>query len=258
MKKAIALSVLLAAGTAHAELKGKTVEYKDGHTTLEGYVVYDDAKTGRRPAVIVFHDWMGPSEFTKSKAEALARMGYIALSADIFGKGNAPKDGQEAAALAKKYKDDRALMRSRAKAALDLILAEKQTDPTRVAAIGFCFGGTAALELARSGAPLNGVVTFHGGLDTPHPEDAKNIKGKILVLAGGDDPHVPPEQVIAFEKEMRDAKVDWQVVSYGGAVHAFTIPTAGNDNATGSAYNASADHRSWIAMKNFFSELFGS
>ena len=154
------------------------------------------------------------------------------------------------------YKGDRPLLRARAQAALTELLKQPQTDPTRVAAIGYCFGGTTVLELARSGAPLTGVVSFHGGLDTPTPQDAKNIKAKVLALHGADDPFVPPMQVSGFEKEMTEGKVDWQLVKYSGAVHAFAIPSAGNDNSKGAAYNATADRRSWQAMKDFFGEIF--
>jgi dienelactone hydrolase len=250
------VSSTLGAAPASAALRGQIVDYKEGKTILEGYVVYDDAIQGKRPGIVVVHDWMGVSDFTKGKADSLAKMGYVALAADIYGKDSRPKDTTEAMTLAMKYKGDRALLRRRAQAALDTLLAQPQTDPGKVAAIGFCFGGTAALELARSGAPLVGVVTFHGGLDTPTPADAKNIKAKILVLHGADDPHVPPDQVAAFEKEMNDAHVDWQLIKYSGAVHAFTIPSAGNDNSKGAAYNAKADRRSWQAMKDFFSEIF--
>jgi dienelactone hydrolase len=256
MKIKLALAFLLLSGISHADLHGKTIEYKEGKTVLEGYVVYDDAIQGVRPGMIVVHDWLGLSDFTRERADTLAKMGYIAFAADIYGKGIRPKDPKEAMAQVMLYKGDRALLRARMQAALDTLVAQPQTDPKRLAAMGYCFGGTAALELARAGAPLTGVITFHGGLDTPTPQDAKNIKAKVLVLAGGDDPHVPPEQVIAFEKEMRDAKVDWQLVSYGGAVHAFAVPSAGSDNSTGAAYNARADHRSWQAMKDFLAEIF--
>lgn len=249
-------AIFLMAGVAHAEIQGKTIEYKEGKTALEGYLAYDDAVQGKRPGVIVVHDWMGPSAFTRDRAEQLAKMGYMALAADIYGKGASPKDAQEAMALVKVYKGDRALLRARVKAALDILLRQPQTDPARVAAIGYCFGGTAVLELARSGAPLAGVVSFHGGLDTPTPQDAKNIKGKVLVLHGADDPYVTPEQVAAFEKEMKDAGVDWQLIKYSGAVHAFAIPTAGTDTAKGAAYNPTAARRSWQAMKDFFAEIF--
>jgi len=241
---------------AHAELKGRTMEYKEGKTVLEGYLVYDDAIKGKRPAVIVIHDWMGESPFTRERADKLARMGYVALSADIYGKGVRPKDANEAKALVPVYKGNRQLLRARVRAALDTLLAQPQTDASRVAAIGYCFGGTAALELARSGAPVAGVVTFHGGLDTPTPEDAKNIRCKILALHGADDPFVSPAQVSAFEKEMTDAKVDWELVKYSGAVHAFAVPTAGHDPSTGAAYNERAARRAWRAMKDFFAEIF--
>jgi len=240
----------------HAELKSKTIEYKEGKTTLEGYLAYDDAIQSKRPGIVVVHDWMGLSDFTRERADTLAKMGYVAFAADIYGKGVRPKTANEASTLAKLYKSDRALLRSRAKAALDTLLAQPQTDPSRIAAIGYCFGGTTVLELARSGAPLVGVVTFHGGLDTPNPRDATNIKAKILALHGADDPFVPASQVAAFEKEMTDAKVDWQLVKYSGAVHAFAVPSAGNDNSKGAAYNEKAARRSWQAMKDFFAEIF--
>jgi len=257
MKWRILAVMLIMASGGQAALRPKTIIYRDRQQAeLEGYLVYDDAVAGKRPGVVVIHDWMGPSDFTRQRADGLARMGYIALAADIYGKGVRPKDAKEAATLAGQYKNDRALLRARAQAALDALMAQPETDRARVAAIGFCFGGTAALELARSGAALDGVVSFHGGLDTPNPQDARQIRGKILALHGADDPFVPPDQVAAFEKEMRDAKVDWQLVKYGNAVHAFTIPSAGNDNSKGAAYNAEADRRSLQAMKDFFAEIF--
>jgi dienelactone hydrolase len=146
-------------------------------------------------------------------------------------------------------------MRARAAAGLEVLRSSPQCDG-RCAAIGFCFGGSTALELARSGADLAGVVSFHGGLDTPHPEDARNIRGKVLVLHGADDPHVPADQIMAFMREMRDAGVDWQMNLYGGAVHAFAIPDAA-DPGRGLQYNASADRRSWKAMLDFLGEIFG-
>jgi len=163
---------------------------------------------------------------------------------------------QEAGATAGKYKNDRPLLRQRVRAGLDQLLKVKNVDSSRVAAMGYCFGGTTVLELARSGADVKGVVSFHGGLGTPSPEDAKNIKAKVLALHGADDPNVPPPEVQAFQEEMRKAKVDWELVSYGGAVHSFTDWNAGNDNSRGAAYNEEADKRSWEAMKAFFQELF--
>lgn len=241
---------------ATAALKGEMVTYRDGAATLEGYVVYDDAVAGQRPGVVVVHDWMGMGPFPKAKADALARLGYIAFAADIYGKGVRAKDSSEAAKLATIYKSDRPLMRSRVTAAFDRLVAHPLADRNRLGAMGYCFGGTVVLELARSGAPVVGVVSFHGGLDTSTPASRGTINSRVLVLHGADDPLVPPEQVKAFQDEMRRAGVDWQMVYYGGAVHSFTNPAAGNDPSKGVAYNAKADARSWRAMKDFFGETF--
>jgi dienelactone hydrolase len=246
------------AARAHAEVKTQTVEYKEGATVLEGYFAYDDAFSGKRPGIIVAHEWMGLNDYAKRRARELAQLGYVAFALDIYGKGVRAKDPKEAGALATKYKSDRALLRARALAAFDTLAKHPRVDRKKLAAIGYCFGGTTVLELARSGASLAGIVSFHGGLDTPHPEDAKNIKGRVLVLTGADDPSVPPAAVTAFEDEMRQAKVDWQLVSYGNAVHAFTNPDSGHDPSQGHAYNEKADKRSWQAMKDFFTDLFGN
>jgi dienelactone hydrolase len=242
---------------AAGEITEKAVEYKQGDTVCEGFLAYDPTVQGKRPGVLVVHEWMGLVDFTKDRARALAKLGYVAFAADIYGKGVRPADFKEAGTQAGKYKGDRPLLRARAKAALDTLLADERVDAARVAAIGYCFGGTTVLELARSGAPVAAVVSFHGGLDTPKPEDAKQIKAKVLALSGGDDPHVPPAQVNAFEDEMRKGGVDWQVVLYGGALHSFTNPGA-NDAAHGAAYNATADRRSWTAMQSLFAEVFGA
>jgi len=249
-------TVLILASAARADLVTQFVDYRHGDTDLRGYLAYDDSVQVRKPGVLVIHDWMGEGPFDRNVSEKLAKMGYVAFSADIYGVGVRPKNGQEAGAQAGIYRKDRALMRTRADAALQVLLDNDRVDRDRVAAMGYCFGGGVALELARSGAPLAGVVSFHGNLDTPDPSDAKNIKGKVLVMHGADDPNVPQDQVLAFQKEMRDAGVDWQFIAYGGAVHAFTNPAAGNDNSRGAAYNEKADRRSWQAMKDFFEEIF--
>lgn len=256
MKSLFFSLMVLVAVHCQAAIRTETVEYKQGETTLEGYLAYDDAQQGRRPGVIVVHDWMGQGKFSKAKAEELARLGYVAFSADIYGKGVRPSSPQEAGQQAGKYKGDRALMRARAVAALDALRGRAEVDPAKMAAIGYCFGGMVVLELARSGAAVAGVVSFHGGLETPTPADAKNIKGKVLVLHGADDPHVPASEVAGLEDEMRKAGVDWQLIKYSGAVHAFTNPEAGHDNSKGVAYNEKADKRSWEAMKQFFAEIF--
>ena len=245
--------------SAQAVLHGETVEYKQGDAVLEGYLVYDDAtpeaSQDKRPGILVVHDWMGPSEYSKFRADELAKLGYVAFAADIYGKGVRPQNADEASKVASIYKNNRVLMRDRAKAGLNILKANPLVDSQKTAVIGYCFGGTVALELARSGADIAGVVTFHGGLDTPTPATTL-IKPKILVLHGADDPYVPLEQVQTFQKEMNDAGADWQMVYYSGAVHSFTRKDAGSDKSKGAAYNENADHRSWKAMKEFFNEIF--
>jgi dienelactone hydrolase len=232
------------------------VEYNEGGTLLEGLSVYDDTGNGKRPGVLVVHQWKGLGDYEKKRAEMLAKLGYNVFAVDIYGKGVRFTNPKDASAEAAKYKGDRALLRARVNAGLAVLKKHELTDPTKVAAIGYCFGGTTALELARSGADVSGIVSFHGGLNTPTPTDAQKIKSKVLALHGADDPHVPPAEVAAFEDEMRKAKVDWTLVAYGGAVHSFTDWNAGNDNSKGSAYNEKADKRSWETMKVFFGELF--
>ena len=241
---------------AHAEVVSELVEYKQGDRVLEGYLAYDNAISGKRPGILIVPEWKGVDPYVKRRAEQLARLGYIAFAADIYGKGVRPQTNEEASKVAAIYKNNRKLMRARAAAGLDVLTNHKLTDTKRMAGIGYCFGGTTVLELARSGADIRGVVSFHGGLDTPTPEDAKQIKAKVLALHGGDDPFVPAEHVAAFQDEMRKGSVDWQMVSYGGAVHSFTVPEAGDDPSKGMAYNEKADKRSWEAMKTFFAEIF--
>lgn len=257
MKRILFTSLVLAvAFTARAAIQTKTVEYKQGDTTLEGVVIYDDAVKGKRPGVLIVHQWMGLTDYEKNRATMLAKLGYVAFCADIYGKGVLPKDTKEAGGLAGKYKTDRTLLRARVNAGLETFKKSELVDTKRIAAIGYCFGGTTVIELARSGAELSGIVSFHGGLDSPAPADGKSIKCKVLALHGADDPFVPTKDLAAFESELRDSKVDWQLIAYGGAVHSFTQPMAGNDNSKGAAYNEAADKRSWEAMKQFFAELF--
>ncbi len=254
----MSLSANVLSKSAHATIQERLVEYKQGNTVLEGYLAYDDAIGGKRPGVLVVHAWMGLSEYEQRRARELAALGYIAFAADIYGKGVRPTNRQEAGEQAGKYRANRELMRQRAAAGLQVLADNPNVDASKIAAIGYCFGGGVALELARSGANVVGTAPFHGNLDTPNPDDAKNIKGKVLVLHGAEDPSVPNEQVAAFQKEMRDAKVNYQINAYGGAVHAFTDPRAGDDPSKGAAYNAQADKRSWEAMKNFFDEIFAN
>ena len=249
------LMSLFCAASLPAAVQFQKIEYKDGDTVCEGLLIYDDLFQGKRSGMLVAHQWKGLTDYEKMRGEMLALRGHVVLCADIYGKGVRADNPKDAAALAGKYKSDRSLLRSRINAALQTLRANERVNPKQIAAIGYCFGGTTVLELARSGADVSGVVSFHGGLGTPTPADGKNIKAKVLALHGADDPFVPAEEVMAFQKEMRDAKVDWQLVAYGGAVHSFTDRNAGNDNSKGAAYNAQADLRSWREMKMFLDEV---
>ncbi len=250
------LLTLGAALAAQAQIHTETIEYKQDDTVLEGYLAYDSSIKGKRPGVLIVHQWKGLTDYEKKRAEMLAKLGYIAFALDIYGKGIRPQSAQDAGTQAGKYKSNRDLLRARAQAGLVMLEKQELTDPKRVAAIGYCFGGTTVIELARSGADIAGVVSFHGGLDSPHPENGKNIKCKVLALQGADDPFVSAKDLAAFEDEMRQAKVDWQLVKYGGAVHSFTEKEAGDNPSKGAAYNENADRRSWEAMKQFFAEIF--
>lgn len=241
---------------AHAALHTETVEYKHGDVVLKGYLAYDDAATGKRPGVLVVHEWWGLNDYAKRRAEQLAQLGYVGFAVDMYGDGFATKSPEEAGKHAGALKDNRGLLRARIRTGLDELRRHAPVDPQRVAAIGYCFGGTTVLELARSGADVAGVVSFHGGLDSPTPADGKNIKCRLLVCHGADDPYVPPADIAAFQNELRHAGVDWQMIFYGGAVHSFSNPASGNDPGKGVAYNEGADRRSWAAMKQFLAEIF--
>jgi len=247
---------LMAVLSGNPELVTREIEYKHSDVVLQGYVAYPKDAKGKLPGVLICHQWMGLTPYERMRAEETAKLGFVAFALDIYGKGVKPKDGGEAAKLAGGYKGDRALLRARALAGLEALKQVEACDTSKVVVMGYCFGGTTALEVARSGADVAGTVSFHGDLSSPAPEDAKKIKGKVLALHGGDDPFVPPAQVAAFEDEMRKAGVDWQLVAFGGAVHSFTQKASGSDNSKGAAYNEKADRRSWEMYKDFLAELF--
>lgn len=257
VKRALLLALALGwAIPAQAAVRTDTIEYHDGETALEGFLAYDDASQIQRPGVLVVHEWKGLNDYAKKRAEQLAGLGYIALAVDMYGKGVRAQSHDEAAKLSGVYKNDRQLMRRRILAGYDELKRHPLTDPARIAAIGYCFGGASVLELARSGADVVGVVSFHGSLSNPNPADARNIKGKVLILHGADDTFISPEEVEAFKQEMAASGADYKFIAYPGAVHSFTVPSAGNDPSTGMAYNAQADQQSWEAMREFFSQLF--
>ncbi len=235
-------------------LAGQPLTYADGPTKLAGYMAHPAGAKGKVAGVVVIHQWMGLTDHERKVSDDLARLGYAALAADIYGDGVRPANTGEAGKLAGSFKGDRALYRRRIAAAIETLKAQKGVDGSRIAVIGFCFGGTGAIEAARGGLPVKAVVSFHGGLDVPAGSIPGAIDAKVLVCHGADDPWVPAKDVAAFQDEMRQAKADYVFVAYANAVHAFTQKEAGNDNSKGAAYNEAAHHRSWQHMKDFFKE----
>jgi dienelactone hydrolase len=235
-------------------MKIETLTYSSGETKFHGYLA-DPEGSGRRPGVLVAHEAPGLNDHPKRRARMLAELGYVALAVDMYGNGRVAGKGEDAQQLMAPLREDVPRLRRHVRAGLDALAALPNVDPKRLGAMGYCFGGLAVLELARMGAPLAGVVSFHGILATKTPEDAKNITAKVLVCTGAEDPLVPPEQVAAFSVEMTKGGVDWLVITYGGAKHAFTNPEANRPPVL--QYDDAADARSWEAMRSHWFELFG-
>ena len=236
-------------------IQERLIEYEHDGALLEGFLAYDDAQAGSRPAVMIAHAWAGRGEFECDKARALAKLGYAGFAADLYGKGVFGKDREENANRMQVFLDDRAKLQSRLTTALAVMKAQPEADESQVAAMGFCFGGLCVLDLARSGADLKGVISFHGLLGAPDGMAGTNIKAKVLVLHGHDDPMAQVDAVVALEKELTAGGADWQIHVYGNTLHAFTNPAA-NDPDFGTVYDAAADRRSWQALRNFLDELF--
>ena len=239
-------------------MKVENLKYKDGDLNLHGLVAYDETVSGKRPGVVIMPDAFGIAPFVRERAERLVKLGYVGFGADPYGDGFVAKDLQEGIKHAMKLLEDPVVVRRRVRAALDKISSLPQVDSSRLAVMGYCMGGTCSLEIARSGAAVKGVVSFHGGLATKLPAEEGKVKAKVLVCNGADDPFVLPAQVATFNEEMTKAGVDWQFINYGGTVHSFTNPDAAAIGAPGIAYNKSADERSWQAMTSFFAEIFAA
>ncbi len=232
-----------------------TINYVDGDTLLEGFFAFDDAIQGQRPAVLVSHPWAGRSGFTEERARKLAELGYVGFALDMYGAGKLGKTDDECGALMRPFMEDRALLQRRISAALANVRLLPWVDDKKIAAIGFCFGGLCVLDLARTGANVKGVVSFHGLLQAASNLKNPKISAKILALHGNDDPLVLPEQVAAFQKEMTEVGADWQLHSYGNTVHAFTNPLA-TDFSAGYKFSPDANRRAFQAMENFLAEVF--
>jgi dienelactone hydrolase len=232
-----------------------TVGYLDNEVLLEAFFAFDDSLSGRRPAVLINHTWAGRDDFVAEKAKKLAGLGYVGFAVDMYGKGVSGSSPEENAQLMQPFMDNRQMLQKRMHAALYALKLLPWVDDSKIAAMGFCFGGLCSLDLARTGADLKGVVSFHGLLGAPGNTQGNAIKAKILALHGHDDPMGPPEQVIAFEQEMTAAGADWQLHTFGNTMHAFTNPAA-NNPGFGTVYQPDADRRSWLLMKNFLAEIF--
>jgi len=249
-------AVLLSQSPGNADVKTRELEYRQGETVLQGFIAWDDAARGKRPGVLVVHEWWGHNEHARNQARRLAEAGYVGLALDMFGKGKVATHPQDAQAFVNEVTKDPAVLAARFNAALEQLKRDPHVDTTRIAAIGYCFGGAVVLDLARAGAPLGAVVTFHGALATKTPAQSGKVKARVLVLTGGADPFVPPEQVEAFKREMQAAGGRFEVISYPGAKHGFTNPDAAKYGMPQLAYDADADRQSWTAMLKLFKEVF--
>lgn len=232
----------------------RDILYAHAGLSLTGFVAYDQTRSDKRPGVLVIHDAGGLSNNIKDKTRRLAALGYVGFALDLFGGGQPVADGMR---RIQGMVSDPTLWRGLATAGLSVLAAQQQADASRLAAVGYCFGGTTAYELARSGADLKAVVGFHSGL-SHGSGDARQIKAKVLALLGADDPLIPPEARLAFEEQMREAKVDWQMILYGNTGHSFTNPGADAMNRPGFFYEPRADARSWAEMRRLFDEVFGA
>ena len=257
---ALCLSTFFAVGGVQAAMVAKNIDYDVGGKKMQSVLVYDDAVKTVRPGIVMTPDWMGMNPDQVKLAQQIAGKDYVILVADVYGLDVRPKNADEAGAAAKSMYEHRSDLRARINAALTQLKAhagKAPLDGKHYGAIGFCFGGATTLDLARTGADVQGVVSFHGNLATDDPALAKNIKAKVLALNGGDDKFVPEEQIVAFQKEMRDANVDWQFLSFGGAVHCFAIPSA-TGQVPGCKYNERAAKRGFALMHDFFDEAFAA
>lgn len=251
----VGLAMALAAfplGAQEDDIKTEEIEYKDGDVVLQGYAAWNPKAGATLPGVVIVHEWWGHGEYARMRAREIAKLGYHAFALDMYGKGVYAKTHEEAAKLMGNFQDP-AAVRSRAKAGLEALL-KRPVDPKRIAAMGYCFGGRTVLEMARAGFDLRGVASFHGSLGAKDPTEAKNIKSKVIVFHGASDGFIPPEDIAGFHKEMTDAKVDYQFIAFGGAVHSFTVKAAGDDPSKGMAYDEKADRRSWGMLKDFLAE----
>lgn len=260
MKRSLCfIGLMFVAAAAHAAVQGKELSYSANGTTLKGYIAYDDAVQGKRPGILVVHEWWGHNEYARMRARMLAEQGYTALAVDMYGDGKQAHHPDDAGKFASEVSKNAVLAKARFDAALKLIMKQKTVDAGNIAAIGYCFGGSVVLNMARMGEPLKAVVSFHGGLATESPAEAGKVKARVASFTGEDDPMIPAAQVAAFRQEMDKANVTYKVVTYPGAKHAFTNPDAdkyGQEFKLPLAYNAAADKASWDEGLAFLADAF--
>ncbi len=253
------IGLMFATAIAHAAVQGKEVSYVANGTILKGYVAYDDAVKGKRPGILVVHEWWGHNEYARMRARMFAEQGYTALALDMYGNGKQAHHPDDAGKFSSEVSKNEKLAKARFDAALNLLKKERTVDAGNIAAVGYCFGGSVSLNMARIGEPLKAVLSFHGGLGTDHPAEAGKVKARIASFTGEDDPFIPATQVAAFREEMDKAGVTYKVVTYPGARHAFTNPEAdkyGEEFKLPLAYNAAADKASWEEGLAFLADAF--
>lgn len=253
----IGLTLMLLAASAEAAVQTKTVSYKHGDLECKGFLAWDDAVPGKRPGVLVVHEWWGLDEYARSRAQQLAKLGYVAFACDMYGNGKVaehPDDARKMAGVVRMNIDD---WRKRAQVSLEVLKAQPQCDNNKLAAIGYCFGGSTALQLAYSGADLKAVATFHAALPTPTADEAKAVKARVLICHGGADTFIPEAAIKSFRESLDNAGAKHEFASYPGVVHSFTVPGADARNLPGMKYDKQADEDSWSRMTKLFAEQFG-
>ncbi len=255
MKRTVFVAAVSLAFAAWAEVRTKVIEYSQAGTPLKGFLAWDDAAKGKRPGVLVIHEWWGQNEHARNQAVRLAKAGYVGFALDMYGNGKSTTHPEDAEAFVREASKDKAVLRARFDAALKVLKQQPQVDPNRIGAVGYCFGGGVALAMAAQGEPLEAVATFHGAMPSTEPVKGK-VKPRILINTGGADPMVPPDEVEAYAKELKSAGANVAVITYPGAKHSFTAPDAAQAGMQGLAYDADADRKSWDATMKMFREAF--
>ena len=250
------LTLALCHPMATAAVKTETITYKVGDKTFKGMIAYDDAAKDKRPGILVVHEFWGLNDYAKKRAEQLASLGYVAFAVDMYGDGKTTEHPKEAGAMAGEVRKNQKEWLARANAGLDILRKNPHVDASKLASIGYCFGGSTSLALANSGADIKAAVSFHGAIVVPTDEQVKGIKARILICHGAADGFIKEETIQQMRSKYDNANVDYQMIYYGGSVHSFTVPEAGSDKSKGVAYDANADRRSWASMRALFDEVF--